>query len=421
MEGPAAVNSIDQGSAAAAGDGAATTGQPPAGQPAPGAAAGGAHRLPDLLYSEVETDLRASVRALLEDRCGAQAVLARTESGEPYDTGLWRALAAELGCGGLLIPAEHGGAGASYREACVTAEELGRFVAPVPFLGSAVVATAALLAAGDTEVLPKLAAGDTTAALAVPFAAMPGEPIGRTARLARPRPGDLDSGMARLSGTVAGVADALPADVLLVPADGVPFGLYAVDAGAAGVTRSPLVSLDMTRQLCDLTLHEVPARRIAQGPAAESAAAAALAAGAGVLASEQLGLAERCVEMTVAYVRERRQFGRPVGSFQALKHRLADMWVSVAQARAAARYAAACLAGGDPDTPVAIALAVSSCGEAATMVAQECVQMHGGIGFTWEHPAHLYLKRAKSASIAFGTPDRHRATLAGLVDLPAAP
>jgi alkylation response protein AidB-like acyl-CoA dehydrogenase len=422
MEGPAAVNSVDQSRAAGAGDGAATTGQPASGQPASGhAAVHGQLRLPDLLYSEVESDLRASVRALLEDRCGWQAVLARTESGEPYDTGLWRALAAELGCGGLLIPPDQGGAGASYREACVTAEELGRFVAPVPFLGSAVLATAALLAAGDSELLAKLAAGGITAALAVPFAAMPGDPVARSARLAKPQPGDRDSGVLRLSGGVAGVADALPADVLLVPADGVPFGLYAVDAGAAGVTRAPVVSLDMTRQLCDLSLHEVPARLVAQGRAAESAVQTALMAGAGVLASEQLGLAERCVQMTVAYVRERRQFGRPVGSFQALKHRLADMWVSVAQARAAARYAAACLASGDPDTPVAIALAASSCCEAATAVAQECVQMHGGIGFTWEHPAHLYLKRAKSASIAFGTPDRHRARLVGLVNLPPAP
>jgi alkylation response protein AidB-like acyl-CoA dehydrogenase len=404
MEGPAAVNSPDQSSTdGSAGDGADKTG------------------LPGLLYGEEESDLRASVRALLEDRCEWQAVLARTESGEPYDAGLWRALAAELGCGGLLIPAEHGGAGASYREACVTAEELGRSVAPVPYLGSAVVATAALIAAGDTELLAKLATGAVTAALAVPFAAMPGAPVARTARLARPQPGDNDSGVARLSGTVPGVADALPADVLLVPADGVPFGLYAVDAGAAGVTRTPAVCLDMTRQLCDLSLNDVPARRIASADAVEQAVQAALTAGAAVLASEQLGLAERCVEMTVAYVRERRQFARPVGSFQGLKHRLADLWVSITLARAAARYAAACLATGDADAKVAVALAVSSCCDAATAAAQECVQMHGGIGFTWEHPAHLYLKRAKSASIAFGTPDRHRATLAGLADLPAAP
>ena len=138
-----------------------------------------------------------------------------------------------------------------------------------------------------------------------------------------------------------------------------------------------------------------------------------------MLASEQVGLAQRCLDMTVAYVRERHQFGRPVGSFQALKHRLADIWVTVSQARAAARYAAACLAEGDPDTPVAVAVAKAYCSDAALLAAQECVQLHGGIGFTWEHPAHLSLKRAKADSIAFGTADAHRAALAGLVDLPA--
>ena len=146
--------------------------------------------------------------------------------------------------------------------------------------------------------------------------------------------------------------------------------------------------------------------------------AAALTAGAAVLASEQLGLAERCLEMTVAYLKERHQFARPIGSFQALKHRLADLWVGVTQARAAARYAAACLAREDPDTPVAVALAKAACSDIAVKAAQECVQLHGGIGFTWEHPAHLYLKRAKSSSIGFGTADHHRASLAGLVDLP---
>jgi alkylation response protein AidB-like acyl-CoA dehydrogenase len=138
-----------------------------------------------------------------------------------------------------------------------------------------------------------------------------------------------------------------------------------------------------------------------------------------VLASEQVGLAQRCLDMTVAYVKERRQFARPVGSFQGLKHRLADLWVAVTQARAAARYAAACLATGDPDTKVAVAMAKAYCSEVAVLAAQECVQMHGGIGFTWEHPAHLYLKRAKADSIAFGTPDVHRDALASLVNLAA--
>jgi alkylation response protein AidB-like acyl-CoA dehydrogenase len=396
--------------------------------------------LPDLLYGEAETELRAAVRSLLEARCAWPEVLARTETAQTYDAGLWRTLAADLGTAGLLIPEASGGAGASYREAAVVAEETGRAVAPVPFLGSAVVATAALLSAGgsggssprastaggsggssprastagDDELLAALAVGTNTAVLAVPFASGPAAPEA-TARIGSSRPGDPGY---RLSGTVRGIADALPADVLLVPADGVPFGLYAVPAGADGVTLAPVVSLDMTRQLADVTLDGAPARRVASGEAARRAVAAAMAAGAAVLASEQLGLAERCLEMTVAYLKERRQFGRQIGSFQALKHRVADVWVGVTQARAAARYAAACLAGGDPDAPVAVALAKAACSDIAVRAAQECLQLHGGIGFTWEHPCHLYLKRAKSSSIGFGTADRHRATLPGPADLP---
>jgi alkylation response protein AidB-like acyl-CoA dehydrogenase len=140
-----------------------------------------------------------------------------------------------------------------------------------------------------------------------------------------------------------------------------------------------------------------------------------------MLAAEQLGLAERALEITVDYVKHRYQFARPVGSFQAIKHRLADLWVAVTQARAASRYAAACLADRDPDAPLAVALAKAACSDVALLAGQEMVQLHGGIGFTWEHPAHLYLKRAKSSSIGLGTADRHRASLAGLVDLPPAP
>jgi alkylation response protein AidB-like acyl-CoA dehydrogenase len=378
-----------------------------------------ASAVPDLLYGEAETELRAAVRALFADQAGWREVLARTETAQSYDTGLWRALAADVGCAGLLVPEEHGGAGASFLEAAVVAEEAGRAVAQVPFVGSAIVATAALLAAGDQELLPGLADGTVTAALAVPFAAAPGPRPALTVRLGGARDGD-EPGTYRLTGSVAGVADALPADVLLVPADGVPFGLYVVSAAQPGVTMAPVVSLDATRQLADLTLAHVPARQIAAGDAADAAILAALRAGAAMLASEELGLAERCLEMTVAYVKERRQFGRPVGSFQAIKHRLADLWVGVTQARAAARYAAACLAAGDPDAPVAVALAKAACSDIAVKAGQETVQLHGGIGFTWEHPAHLFLKRAKADSIAFGTADAHRASLADLASLPAA-
>jgi len=381
---------------------------------APAAASG----VPDLLYGEAEKELRGAVRALLDDRSGWREVLARTESADTYDTGVWRVMAADIGCSGLLIPERSGGAGASYREAAVVAEETGRAVAPVPFLGSAVVATVALLSAGDDELLAALAAGAATAALAVPFGQFPGARPEPTVRVGPPQAGD--SAGHRLAGTVMGVADALPADVLLVPADGVPYGLYAVRPADEGMSVTPVVSLDMTRQLADVSLDGVPARRIAAGETAQRAIAAALSAGAAMLASEQLGTAERCLEMTVSYLKERHQFGRPVGSFQALKHRVADLWVAVAQARAAARYAAACLADGDPDADIAVALAKAACSDAATAAAHECVQLHGGIGFTWEHPAHLYLKRAKSASIGFGTADRHRQALAALVNLPAA-
>jgi alkylation response protein AidB-like acyl-CoA dehydrogenase len=263
-----------------------------------------------------------------------------------------------------------------------------------------------------------LADGDLTAALGVGFASSPGGGYPTAVRVARHRSGD-PAGLTRLRGRVKGVADALTADVLLVPADGVPQGLYVVEADAPGLRRTGVVSLDMTRQLCDIELDDVPAPVIASGPAASQAVDAALAAGAGVLASEQLGVAQRCLDMTVAYVKERKQFARPVGSFQALKHRLADLWVDVTQAQAAARYAAACLASGDPDAPVATALAKARCSEVAVHAAEECIQLHGGIGFTWEHPAHLYLKRAKSTSIAFGTPDAHRASLASFADIPA--
>ncbi|HEV2371890.1 MAG TPA: acyl-CoA dehydrogenase family protein [Streptosporangiaceae bacterium] len=376
---------------------------------------------PDLRYGESEEDLRKVVRGLFTDRSPLPAVLAHVDRAIlPHDSVLWHSLAAELGCAGLLIPESQGGAGASYREAAVVAEETGRAVAPVPFLGSAVVATTALLGTGD-KLLSELASGRVSAALAVEFTRMPpGAGVPGSAwgvHVAKSEPGDLDD-VTRLTGTVSGVADALGADVLLVPADGVPFGLYAVEGTAAGLRRDPVVSLDATRPLADITLDGVLGRRVATGEAATSAVAAALRAGAGMLASEQLGVGQRCLEMTLAYVKERKQFARPIGSFQALKHRIADVWVSLVQAQAAARYAAACLATDDPDIPVAVAMAKAACGEAAVHAAQECVQLHGGVGFTWEHPAHLLLKRAKSGSLAFGTPDRHRASLAHLVDLP---
>ena len=184
------------------------------------------------------------------------------------------------------------------------------------------------------------------------------------------------------------------------------------------MTLSPVTSLDLTRPLADLVLESAPARLLETAEHAETALHRALAVGAAVLASEQLGIAEACLELTVGYLKTRRQFGRLIGSYQALKHRAADLWSSVAQARAVARYAAVCLATGSRDTPQAVAIAQAYCSGVAVRAAEECVQLHGGIGFTWEHPAHLYLKRAKADALALGTAERHRAALGELVGLP---
>jgi alkylation response protein AidB-like acyl-CoA dehydrogenase len=389
--------------------------------------------LPDLLYSDAERALADSLNSLLADRFNLDKTLARTESAETYDDGLWHAVAVELGCAGLLIPESDGGAGASYREVAAVAEALGAAVAPVPFLGSAVVATTALLSAASgaatsgtpfparaaTDLLRRLADGSVTASLAVGFPTAPRRAFPDSVRLAGSRPGDAEAGVARLRGMVTGVADALPAGVLLVPADGVPSALYLVDVSAEGVAKAPVVSLDMTRQLCDLSFDDAPGTLLASGATATRAVSAAVSAGAAILAAEQVGLAQRCLDMTVAYTKQRKQFARPVGSFQALKHRMADVWVGITQGRAASRYAAACLAAGHQDAEVAVAMAKAYCSDVAVQAAQECVQMHGGIGFTWEHPAHLYLKRAKADSLGFGTADAHRAALASLVNLPA--
>jgi alkylation response protein AidB-like acyl-CoA dehydrogenase len=365
--------------------------------------------VPDLLDSETDQDLRAALRTMLEDRCTGRAVLAHVESGRPHDEALWQVLATDMELVGLRVPADLGGAGAEASSTAVVLEELGRAVAPVPYLGSAVIATQVLLAAGETELLGQLAAGTATAALAVPFAATPYQPPATSARL----------GGGRLNGTVTSVADASAAETLLVL---VPEGLYAVAARDAGVTSDPVRSLDPTRPLCDITFSDAPARPVAAGADGWVSVRAGLVAGAALLASEQLGTAQWCLDTTVEYVKHRHQFGRPVGSFQAIKHRLADLWAEVTSSRAVARYAAATLDGHDPADPtgeavLAAALAQAHCGPIAVRAAEECIQLHGGIGFTWEHPAHLYLKRAKSSAIALGTADAHRAALATLVDL----
>lgn len=359
---------------------------------------------PDLLYSEEEEALRAAVRDLLADHCDAPGVIARTESDTPHDLAAWKALADGMGLAGLLVPEDKGGQGASHREVAVVVEELGRAVAPVPYLTSAVVATEALLACDADDLLAELASGRRIGALAVALNVAPGGAY----KVVRHEDG-AEGGA--LYGELTAIADARAADVLLVPAD--DGGLYAVDA--SDVTVTPQVSFDLTRPLATVSLDGARGRLLGD---AEVAVHRALRAGAGLLASEQLGLAEWTLTETVRYLKERKQFNRPVGGFQALKHRLAQLWLEVVNLRAAARNAADALATGE-DADVAVAVAQAYAASVAVHAAEEALQLHAGIGMTWEHPVHLYLKRAKADSIAYGTAGTHRARLAELVDLQA--
>ncbi|QNN52788.1 acyl-CoA dehydrogenase family protein [Nocardioides mesophilus] len=371
----------------------------------------------DLLYTDVEDSLRASLRSLLDDRCAPADVVALYDGDRSLVGSLWPLVGAELGLAGLLVPEAAGGAGASAREAAVVLEELGRAVAPVPFLTSSVLATLALLPDGPGsqpgpgpgargELLAALAAGERTAALVVPLSA--------AAFAVRP---SVLAGERGLEGRVTSVAGALEADALLVPvATSAGVELHLVETAAARV--HPVLSLDMTRQVADVELAGAGSTLVVGVEDGARALRQTLTVGAALLASEQLGIAQWCLDTTVAYLQQRRQFGRVLGGFQALKHRLADLYVVVESARAAARHAAAATAANHPDAELAASLAQAYCADVAVRAAEECVQLHGGLGMTWEHPAHLYLKRAKTDQIALGTPAAHRLHLSRLVDLP---
>ena len=364
----------------------------------------------DLLPSDVETDLRRSVRAVLAKTCPTEALVALADGSDDVSGPAWSGLAHDLGLAALLVPEEHGGAGAGPREAAVVAEECGRACAPVPFLTSAVLATSLLVRLGAAEPLARLAEGGT-AALVVPAGTAS---AGSWAR----RTGIEASGGGRLAGEVRGVVG-LPADLLLVPVHG-PDGpaLHLVPVDADGVAVSTHTSLDATRPVSDVRLDVEAGTPLATGDEVTAALDHALATAAGVLAAEQAGLAAWCLEQTVAHLSERRQFGRVVGGFQALKHRLADLYAEVGQASAVAAHAAAALAG-ESDVPVSVAVAQAFCSEVAVHAAEEAVQLHGGLGMTWESPVHLRLKRAKADHVLLGSPDAHRDALARLVDLAA--
>ncbi|WP_036497594.1 acyl-CoA dehydrogenase family protein [Nocardia aobensis] len=347
-------------------------------------------------------ELAATVRAVLT-RHGDRAALRQAIDSElGYDERLWQLLCEQVGVAALAIPEEYGGVGADLDTALVVLEELGRTLHNPPMLGSAVLGVQALLATGDADAAQRLLPGvaEGTRTLAVCWADDKGWATGAHANAAAEYAVRADGGT--LTGTAHYVLDGVNADTLLVvTAD----GLYEIDATAAGVTRTVVRTMDPTRRLSTVAFDGAAATRL--GGDADAITARLRAVAWAALAAEQVGAADQCLDLTVEYSKSRVQFGRAIGSFQALKHRMADMYVLVESARSAAYAAIA-----DLDRPVSAETTLDlesariHCSHAFRSVVSETVQMHGGIAITWEHDAHLFFKRAHGDAELFGMPGR---------------
>ncbi|MFP5068167.1 acyl-CoA dehydrogenase family protein [Pseudonocardia nantongensis] len=360
--------------------------------------------------TDEQRELRAGLRRFAERVHVEAAVRAAAESGEGFDRASWSRLGGELGALALAVPEDLGGAGGSCVDQAIAAEELGAALATGPLLGTVGLAVPALVVAPASAerdaLLAGLSEGTRTAALVTPLFA-PYDAATAAAVTA-------ESG--RLTGTVDQVPDAGAADVLLVAAAG-PDGpvLALADPGAAGVTVEPRGSLDLTRRVARVRLDGVAGTVLATGDDADRALRHAFRTAGALLAAEQVGIAQHLLDRTVAYAKERLQFGRPIGSFQAVKHRCADMLVGVEHARSAALHAAWAVGFGVDDPDLAVSIAQATCSEVCYRVAAETIQLHGGIGFTWEHPAHLYYKRAIADAALLGSAEVHRERISAAV------
>ena len=324
---------------------------------------------------------------------------------------VWSQMANQLGLQALTIPEEFGGAGFGYVELVVVLEEMGRALVCAPYFASVALAANALLSSGDdaakAEYLPGIASGETIATLAYT------EPSGRWdiegIELAATKSGDGWS----LTGVKSYVLDGHTASLILVAArTAAGISLFAVDGEASGLTRTALATMDQTRKQAKLEFEGVAGRLIGEDGDAGPVLQKTLDLAAVALAAEQVGGAQRVLEMSVEYAKTRIQFGRPIGSFQAIKHKCADMLLEVESAKSAAYYAGWAAAEDNDELPVTACLAKAYCSEAYFHAAAENIQIHGGIGFTWEHDAHLYFKRAKSSELILGDPAYHRELLA---------
>jgi alkylation response protein AidB-like acyl-CoA dehydrogenase len=355
--------------------------------------------------------IRSTARRYLEDRVGLDRVREIMMSDQGFDQDLWKEMA-DMGWPGLVVAEEFGGSGLSPVEMSVLLEEMGRLVTPGPFFASAVLATTAIQELATPEqqadLLPAMATGDSIGSLAMFETARNWDPTSQQTMATR----EGESWVLR--GSKRSVVGGTEADFVLVSAattDGV--GVFVVDSDASGLTVEPEPALDPTRPQARITVDSVrlgSSARLGTGDSGDGLRRV-FAMATAYLASEQVGGAERCMEMSVDYAKTRHQFGRPIGSYQSVKHRCANMLMKVEHAKSAARYAVR-VVDHPEELAVAAPLASAVASEAYVWVAGENIQVHGGIGFTWEHPAHLYLKRAKTSSLLFGDP-RHQRDLLG--------
>lgn len=363
------------------------------------------------LSSELE-ELRTLLRDFMTRKSPVGAARERAENGAGYDETVWHQMRDQMGLPGLALPERYGGQGFSAFEQQVVLEEMGRVLHASPYYASSVLAATALLASGDERAcdayLPGIAEGSVHATCAV---SGPGTTVRVTG----------GGEAARLVGEARFVVDATTASVLLVVAEGDDGpGLFAVAADAPGLVREPLPTIDATRPMGRLLFEDVPARLVGRAGEGLRISDRVRTAAVAALAGEQLGGAERCLEIAVEYAQTREQFGRAIGSFQAVKHKCADMLLQVEAARSAAVYLARLLSHEDLAQPIGQSVAEGTlvaaivCGEAYVFVAKQTIQILGGIGYTWEHDAHLYLKRAKAAQLLAGSPLRLRAEFAAL-------
>jgi alkylation response protein AidB-like acyl-CoA dehydrogenase len=362
-------------------------------------------------FSEEQEELRNVVKQFLEAKSPEAEVRRLMETEEGYDEAVWSQMAEQMGLQGLVIPEEFGGSGYSYVELIVVLEETGRRLLCAPYFSTVVLAANTLLHSGDDsakkELLPGIASGETKATLAFTEENGRWDEEGITVEATKAGDGW------KISGTKMFVLDGHVADLILVAArTDAGVSLFHLASDADGLTRTALSTMDQTRKQARLEFADVPATLIGAEGEGWSVLERVLDLTAVALAAEQVGGAQECLEMAVEYAKVRVQFGRPIGSFQAIKHKCADMLLEVESAKSAAYYAGWCAAELNDELPTVASLAKAYCSEAYFHTSAENIQIHGGIGFTWEHPAHLYFKRAKSSELLFGDPSYHRELLA---------